>query len=465
MRSIALTLSFLLCAPLTAGVIDFSGYPNHCSGFDTDCQVGSYVARGVTFSPVTQAVCAGNSNGDPGGWGLEGPKGSHFLCFNGVNPGNVIDVTFNSPRRVFGYASRASGSSTAATLDYSGSLATRTIYGGSHAFSEVNTWLRFAFPGIDRLTLAGSASNPWGLDGLVYKSFRGDFFKESRGDLLWLHESTGEVALWNMSYLNVSGSAYIEPARAGRRIVAVEDFNGDGSADYLQMVGREVSVSLRDGYARIAEEVIATLPYDWRILGAGDMNGDDRADVALRQDGTNKVVVWFLDGAAITSSSTILTMPPGWASLGLGDFNGDGMSDLVWRHETTNELAIWIMSGAVVTHAAIVAVPPSDWTLAAIADVTADGTDDLLWRHTSGQLVYWRMLHGSIAGTASIAHPAPEWRLVASPDLDGDGKSDLVWRNSSTGQNVGWLMQGATIDASAYLPTVTDAGWTVAGPR
>jgi hypothetical protein len=48
-------------------------------------------------------------------------------------------------------------------------------------------------------------------------------------------------------------------------------------------------------------------------------------------------------------------------------------------------------------------------------------------------------------------------------DFDGDGKSDVILRNKSTGQNVGWLMNGLTVVISAFLPTIADTNWEMVG--
>src|SRR5207253_9976985 len=48
-------------------------------------------------------------------------------------------------------------------------------------------------------------------------------------------------------------------------------------------------------------------------------------------------------------------------------------------------------------------------------------------------------------------------------DFDRDGKADMFWRNTATGENIVWLMNGATVAFSAFLPTIADTNWDVAG--
>ena len=48
--------------------------------------------------------------------------------------------------------------------------------------------------------------------------------------------------------------------------------------------------------------------------------------------------------------------------------------------------------------------------------------------------------------------------LKTSRSLNGDGKTDLIWRNYKTGENVAWLMNGASITSGSSLPTVPSNG-------
>ena len=51
------------------------------------------------------------------------------------------------------------------------------------------------------------------------------------------------------------------------------------------------------------------------------------------------------------------------------------------------------------------------------------------------------------------------WQVIGTSDFNGDGHPDLVWRHGTTGDNVVWFMQGATVLDQASFQTVNDTSW------
>jgi subtilisin-like proprotein convertase family protein len=101
----------------------------------------------------------------------------------------------------------------------------------------------------------------------------------------------------------------------------------------------------------------------------------------------------------------------------------------------------------------------------ASTDFDGDGKGDLLLRNNStGQNIGWLMNGLTVSNSAFMPTIADtNWEIKAVGDLDGDGKADVILRNKVTGQNIGWLMNGLTVSLSAFLPTIADTDWDIKG--
>ena len=67
-----------------------------------------------------------------------------------------------------------------------------------------------------------------------------------------------------------------------------------------------------------------------------------------------------------------------------------------------------------------------------------NGTDSLL--RSGGTALNSPRNFAGVTGTVTLPGPP-----AVGTDFDGDGKGDLLLRNKSTGQNIGWLMNGLTV--------------------
>ena len=115
--------------------------------------------------------------------------------------------------------------------------------------------------------------------------------------------------------------------------------------------------------------------------------------------------------------------------------------------------------------------------LAVRADFNGDGKSDILWRHTDGTNNVWHV-NGAVinGGVLSIASQGllptvadAGWSVAGIGDFNGDGKADILWRHTD-GTNYVWMIDGATINggvltisSQGLLPAVPDPNWAVAG--
>jgi hypothetical protein len=103
------------------------------------------------------------------------------------------------------------------------------------------------------------------------------------------------------------------------------------------------------------------------------------------------------------------------------------------------------------------------------ADFNADGRADLVWRHdTSGENVLWLMNGATLVSGTFTTPPTladPGWRIVGTNDFNADGRPDLLWRHGGSGENVLWYMNGTVLQGGVFLTpaSLPDLGWGMSG--
>jgi glucose/arabinose dehydrogenase len=233
-----------------------------------------------------------------------------------------------------------------------------------------------------------------------------DLDGNGKPDILWRNTSTRQLYVWLMDgTIQSSGAFLTAPTVADTRwqIRGLGDFDGDGKPDILwqhQSTG-QLYVWLMDGVS-LSSGTFLTPPAvsdtRWQIRGVGDFNGDGKPDILWQRQSTGQLYVWFMNGTA-QSSGTFLTPPavadPAWVIRGLDDFDRDGKPDILWQHQSTGQLYVWFMNGTAQSSGTFLtppAVPDTRWKISQVGDLDGDGKPDILWRNQStGQLYAWFM--------------------------------------------------------------------------
>ena len=134
----------------------------------------------------------------------------------------------------------------------------------------------------------------------------------------------------------------------------VGDFNHDTWTDVVMRNTRtgQVMVWYLIGTTTIGQAQLTTDP-TWVPFTAADLNGDSKPDIVWRNSATGKIKIIHYDNL-VNIGARILLDPvnadqKAWRVMAAGDFNGDGKEDLVWRNTDSGRVKVFYMDGGVNT--------------------------------------------------------------------------------------------------------------------
>jgi hypothetical protein len=298
-----------------------------------------------------------------------------------------------------------------------------------------------------------------------------DFDRDLRSDVLWRHQTRGDVWLWPMNGAARTAETYVRTvADTNWEIRGLGDQTRDGNPDILWRHKTTGMVYFwpMNGSTRAAETYVATVDPAYDIVGTGDFNGDGKSDILWRHATLGEVWIWLMNGATPLGQVYVGTVDPAYVIQGVGDLDGDGKADIVWHHATLGEVWVWLMSGTTRLSATWVGtVPDVGYQIAGVADHDGDGKADILWRHaTTGEVWVWRMDGAARLAEAWVGTvPDTNYRVVNTGDYDGDGKADILWYHATLGDVWVWQMDGTTKLSETWVGTVPDVGYQIVKVR
>ncbi len=320
-----------------------------------------------------------------------------------------------------------------------------------------------------------------GLEIRLQEASHNDFNGDGHSDIL-LRDSAGRITNWlsdeNGAFHQNSANIFAN-VPTDWKVVGTGDFNGDGILDILW---RHDGGVLTDwlgtdtgGFTANSNNLFASVPTDWKVVGVGDFNGDGKSDIVWRNE-SGALTNWLAttNGAFMANDANVLaSVPVDWKIAGTGDFNGDGLTDILWRNDSgavTNWLAT-ATGGYTANDSNVLASVPNDWKIVGTGDFNGDAIDDILWRHDGGVVTTWlgTSTGGYVANEAagaSVAVPL-DWTVASIGDFNGDAIDDVLWRNNNNGTITDWLgtTQGTFTDNSAAAwTTAADNSWHVQDP-
>ena len=231
----------------------------------------------------------------------------------------------------------------------------------------------------------------------------------------------------------VFGKATVAANGAGTSLVQ-EDFNGDGSADFVWANPSTNTVSIvvskpNGAYAARQDYVAAATGSLVGSIVVADFNNDGKLDLAV---GNNDGHISFLygNGDGTFQPSVALAIPPAGnaAGLAVGDFNRDGNMDLV----VTSSLGTYVYLGDGKGNFTEDANAPTGVLslTAAVADFNNDGFADIMIGDLASHGVMWL---GDGKGGFRTAPNTPGAIPGAIADFNGDGILDDVYTEKFCG--------------------------------
>lgn len=234
--------------------------------------------------------------------------------------------------------------------------------------------------------------------------------------------------------------------------VVFGDADGDGFADAVTRKGvtGALTVSRSTGSSFGTEQSwgMWSGPAAGAELRMGDVNGDVRDDLIVRDPADGKVHVALSTGSSFEPPTEWGTWPGG-AEFFVEDANGDGSADIVGRNEGTGQLevagSLYFDEGGEERFEA-----PAVWSGSqpglelAPGDADFDDAADLVGRAADGSLQVGSSSTIDFKGLTSWGSLSTDQELLVG-DVNADGTADAVGRLPSSGE-----VQFATSDGEAF---------------
>jgi hypothetical protein len=145
----------------------------------------------------------------------------------------------------------------------------------------------------------------------------GDLDADGTADLLWRDES-GFIHAWFMEGLIVRATAVVSTTNgisSNWKVELVADLDGDLRSDIVwrhetrgDVVGWLMAGAVRRASATIGTEIASR----WQIIDSSDFNGDGRGDILWRDTVSGDVYAWLMSGLTRGESGFVRNASKSW---------------------------------------------------------------------------------------------------------------------------------------------------------